>query len=140
MATLHLFRGWPGSGKTSAASRMFPGLAKFENDMYFEKDGKYQWTRFGLPSAIKWCNECIKKCLDLGMDCVVSNTFTKKSYIETYKKIADEHGAKFKVYRCIGEYKNVHGLPPSIVESFKSRMEDWPGETIVNPDNKASCG
>lgn len=133
MATLHLFRGYPGSGKSSTAYRLFPNLVKFENDMFLMRDGKYCWTKESVKDAIAWCINSVKTALDNGMDVCVCNTFTKKKFVEAYAKIAADRGANFEVYRCRGEFKNVHGLADWMVSKFKTAMEDWPGETIVDP-------
>lgn len=129
--TLHLFRGHPGSGKTTAAAKMFPGIVKFENDQYFMRNGSYCWSKDEMPDAIRWCIGMVQSALENGMDVCVCNTFTKAKFIEGYQKIAARAGASFKVYRCTGNYSNVHGLSSSKVESFKEAMEDWPGEKMI---------
>ena len=131
MATLHLFRGYPGSGKSTAATRMFPGIVKFENDQFLMRDGKYCWSKESVQDAIKWCFSSVENALKNGMDVVVANTFTKRRFITAYEKLAIKYGAKFKVYRCTGNYQNVHGLNNEMVESFKKSMEDWPNEYFI---------
>lgn len=133
MATLHLVRGIPGSGKSSFVRKTFPGILHIENDMFHMHDGKYDWRSEHMKDAISWCAEMVETALANSMDVVVANTFTKKKFIEFYKKLADEYHAKFNVYRCIGNFKNVHGLTNSTVKNFEDNMEDWPGETIVQP-------
>lgn len=130
---LILFRGWPGSGKTQAAYRMFPGTFHIENDMFHIHNGKYEWSKDNMPKAITWCTEMCKNALYQGLDVVVCNTFTKRRFVEAYEKIALENGAKFEVYRCNGGFNNTHSLSPKIVESFINAMEDWPGEILVEP-------
>ena len=78
----------------------------------------------------------VKTALEHQIDVCVCNTFTKKRYVAAYEKIALECGAKFEVYRCIGHFKNVHGLSDKMVKKFEKAMEDWPGETIVDPAEK----
>lgn len=128
---LVVVRGYPGSGKTHYASTHFPGIFHVENDMYFMRNGEYSWSKDELQDAIKWCISMVKNALERNIDVVVANTFTKKRYIEAYKWIAEEYGADFEVHRCIGEYKNVHGLNGKLVQQFKDSMEDWPGEFVV---------
>lgn len=134
MAQLHLVRGIPGSGKSTFVHKMFPSIFHVENDMFHMHDGAYDWDKDNMPDAIAWCASMVETALEHGMDAVVSNTFTKCKFIEHYKKIAEKHGASFHVYRCIGQFKNVHGLGNALVDSFKKSMEDWPGETIVQPN------
>lgn len=136
MNRLILFRGWPGSGKTQAAYRMFPGTFHIENDMFHIHQGKYEWNKENMPKAILWCTETCKSALALGLDAVVCNTFTKRKFVEVYKKMAEEFGAEFHVYRCVGKFKNVHGLSEEMVARFEKVMEDWPGEIIVDSAEK----
>lgn len=133
MAILILFRGSPGAGKSSTAKKLFPGTLLLENDMFLIQDGQYKWSKEGVKNAIGLCMEMTRMALKNNSDVIVANTFTKARYVMAYEKIAEECGAKFVVYRCIGHFKNVHGLSDSMVENFKNAMEDWPGEIIVNP-------
>jgi len=129
---LNLYRGIPGSGKTSAAQRMFPGVLLCENDMFHMHNGQYEWSKESMPKAISWCVSMVRTALENKFDVCVANTFTKRKFVEAYKKIAEEFGAEFYVYRCVGDFQNVHGLSSSMVQSFKKAMEDWPEEILVN--------
>lgn len=133
MAILRTIRGAPGSGKTSFAYRQFPGVFHVENDMFLMHDGKYCWSKESVKQAISWCMSMVRNALENNVDVVVCNTFTKKIYVAAYEKIAQEYGAKFEVYRCIGNFQNVHGLNDNMVQQFKDAMEDWPGEIVVDP-------
>lgn len=133
MAILRLCRGYPGSGKSTTAKKLFPGTLLLENDMFLIQDDQYKWSKEGVKNAIDLCIAMTRMALKNNSDVVVANTFTKARYVMAYKKIAEECGAKFVVYRCVGNFKNVHGLSDSMVENFKNAMEDWPGEIIVDP-------
>lgn len=131
MATLHIIRGKPGSGKSTFAHNMFPGVLLLENDQYHMHNGVYDWHKENMPAAIDWCMDMARTALENGMDIVVANTFTRCVFIDAYKKLAEETGASFDVYRCTGNFKNVHGLTDSMVKNFEDSMEDWPGEITV---------
>ena len=139
MATLHIIRGKPGSCKSTFAKQRFPGILLLENDMFHMHDGDYDWHAENMKDAISWCAEMAETALANSMDVVIANTFTKRKYIEFYKKLADEHHAKFDVYRCTGNFKNVHGLTDSMVQKFEDSMEDWPGEILVRPERRMAC-
>ena len=128
---LILYRGKPGSGKSSAAHRMYPGILLVENDMYHMYNGVYEWSAKNMPNAIQWCVDMVKTALKNKMDVIVANTFTKRRFVQAYKNLADEYGADFIVYRCTGNFKNVHGLSEDMVANFEKSMEDWPGEITV---------
>ena len=130
---LVLIRGIPGSGKSTFAATAFPGVFHLENDMYHMKNGKYSFDSRMQDNAIAWCMDMCRTALALGMDCVVSNTFTKKKYVETYRRIAEEFRADFEVYRMRGEFPNVHSVPDGVFANMKKNFEDWPGENAVDP-------
>lgn len=129
---LNLFRGVPGSGKSSAAQRMFPGVLLVENDMFHMRDGRYRWKAQSMPRAISWCVDMVRTALENGMDVCVANTFTKRKFVKAYQKIAEDFGAEFHVYRCVGRFKNVHNLSEEMVAGFEKAFEDWPGEEILS--------
>ena len=133
MAILRICRGVPGSGKSTFAKKTWPSLLLLDNDMFLIQDGQYKWSKDRVIDAIDWCMETTRNALEHNFDVVVANTFTKARYVMAYKKIAEEYGAKFEVYRCTGDFKNMHGLSDSMVQNFKNAMEDWPGEVIVDP-------
>ena len=110
---------------------MFPGVVLFENDQYHERDGEYQWKAENMPKAIAWCVSMVRTALENGMDVCVANTFCKRKYVDAYKKIADEFGAEFHVYRCTDYFQNQHGLSDEMVWKFRNAMEDWPGEKLI---------
>ena len=130
---LVIFKGYPGSGKSTAAHRMFPGTLLLENDMWHRHDGVYDWHGENMPKAVNWCISTARAALQDGMDVVVANTFAKNKFIRPYQLLAREFNASFTVYRCTGNFKNVHGLDEQLVQRFKDSMEDWPGEIVLEP-------
>ena len=133
---LILCRGCPGSGKSTFVKTVFPGVFHVENDMWHMKDGEYRFNPKKQSMAISWCMDMVRTALENGMDVVVSNTFTKKGYVEAYKKVAEDFGAEFVVYRMHGDFENRHNVPADVLENMKSRFADWPGEIDVWPDMK----
>lgn len=127
---LTIIRGTPGSGKSTYAKNHYNCLI-LENDMFHMHDGQYEWDKDNMQDAIDWCMETCERALSLGMDVVVSNTFTKCSVITKYIMLADRYGADYEVIRCSGDYGNIHDVPRFVLESMKRGFEDWPGEKIV---------
>lgn len=128
---LTIIRGLPGSGKTTYAKKSYNCLI-LENDMYHIRNGEYEWDKKNMETAILWCLGTCRDALCHGMDVVVSNTFTQKRYVDTYRRIAEETGAEFEVIRCTGEFENQHSVPRFVLENMKRGFEDYPGETIVS--------
>ena len=118
---LILCRGCPGSGKSTFVKTVFPGVFHVENDMWHVKDGEYRYSAKKQANAISWCLDMVRRALEEGMDVAVSNTFTKKGYVEAYRKIAEEFKAEFVVYRLRGEFENKHSVPAEVLRNMKNK-------------------
>lgn len=138
--TLNLVRGYPGQGKTTFANRFFANIPKFENDMYFYRNGVYCYDASKMRNAIEWCLRNAERCLKEGMDVCVSNTFTKISFVNSYRNLAEKYGADFRIYRMMGEFGNIHNVPPDVFKNMKSNFEAYDGEILVYPDENANQG
>jgi hypothetical protein len=119
-----LFRGLPGSGKSTAAKLL--GCPHFEADMYFMKDGKYNFDPTKLKMAHNWCQiQTQKAMVDDEPIIAVSNTFTQEWEMETYYDLAKIHG--YRVVSMIVENRhggiNEHDCPPEAIERMKNRFE-----------------
>jgi len=113
---------------------MFPGILHLENDMFHMKNGLYSFDQRQQRSAVDWCMNTCLNALTAGMDVAVSNTFTRKRFVQAYIDTANYTGADVIVYRLNGDFKNTHSVPVNVYESMKNGFEDWPGEIIVTPD------
>lgn len=126
-------RGLPGSGKSVFARKHFQ-CCILENDQFQMQNGKYVWSPDGTKRAIALCRNLADQILAAGADVVVCNTFTKRSFVEGYKRLAEKYGADFEVIRMTGNFQNTHNVPKFILDNMKSHFEDWPGEILQNPD------
>ena len=128
---LILIRGISGSGKTTYAKRLMqedPTLSHYEADMFFYKDGKYNFDPSKLKDAHAWCKNKTEEDLRNGKSVIVSNTFTQRWEIEPYIELGKKYGADVLIKKTTGNYQNVHGVPPEALERMKSRWEDIDGE------------
>ena len=128
---LTIIRGLPGSGKSTYAKKNYNCLI-LENDMFHIKSGEYCYSRDKMPEAISWCDSICENALSLGMDVVVANTFIKKNFVDSYRKLADKYDADFEVIRCVADFGNVHDVPKFVLEDMKNGFEDYDGEIVVN--------
>lgn len=62
---------------------------------------------------------------------IVANTFATKKEMNPYLNFADENDIPVEVYRCTGEYQNVHGVPDDVVAAKRKQMEDVLNEEFV---------
>lgn len=123
MKKLVIIRGLPGSGKTTLAKSMCKEgpWCHFEADMFFEKDGTYQYNRSLIGNAHFWCKNQAMKALQDGKNVIISNTFTTRREITDYLDFLKGEFDEIKIFTATGNYKNVHGVPDETIEKMKSR-------------------
>ncbi len=142
MTKLIIVRGAMGSGKSTFANKLTNKLIRFgykptdichfEADQFFmDEYGNYNFVPTKLWLAHKQCLEKTKKCLLRDKIVIVSNTFATKKEMKPYMDFADENDIPVEVYRCTGEYQNVHGVPDNVVVAKRKQMEDIPNEVFV---------
>jgi predicted kinase len=123
MKELFLLRGLPGSGKSTLAKSL--GGKHFEADMYFMRDGEYQFDASKLRNAHEWCRSSIGGLMINGEPrLVVSNTFTQEWEMNPYYKLAEKYG--YRVYSLIVENRhggvNEHGVPEEALQRMENRF------------------
>ena len=91
MSKLYILRGIPGSGKSTYGKKIVDSAhdagfsaIKFEADDFFMKDGKYNWNPKLIGMAHKWCQNSVRKALDVYDVVVVANTNLALSDINVY--------------------------------------------------------
>jgi predicted kinase len=125
MPKLVIIRGLPGSGKTKFAKELEArGYYHYETDMFFTKNGEYKWNPNQKSIAHKWCLDKCRRSLEMGCDVVVSNTFTKKSYLKPYLDMAAELGVEVFTIIANGHYKSSHGVSDEVMDKMAKEWED----------------
>lgn len=119
MPEIVLIRGVPGSGKTTKAKTEYPDHELIEADQFFMREGDYCYDRSKIKEAHAWCQNTAKWWLKRGRDVVVANTFTRVREMQPYLDM----GYPVRVIEATGNYDNVHGVPPEIVEQMRERFE-----------------
>lgn len=124
MKELFLLRGLPGSGKSTLAKSL--GGKHIEADMFFMKDGVYEFDSSKLRDAHQWCDVMVGSWMSDGEErIVVSNTFTQEWEMKNYYEWATDFD--YKVYSLIVENRhggiNEHGVPEDKLEIMRNRFE-----------------
>jgi predicted kinase len=124
MKELFLLRGLPGSGKSTLAKSL--GGKHFEADMYFVRDGEYNFDVTKLKEAHEWCRSSVGGLMiNEEPKLVVSNTFTQEWEMKPYFDLARNYG--YRVHSLIVENRhggvNEHGVPEEKLEQMKNRFE-----------------
>ena len=125
MKQLILLRGLPGSGKSTFAKSL--GVSEhYEADMFFERNGKYEFDPEKIKMAHEWCRVQVMHSMICEVPkIVVSNTFTQEWEMKAYYDLAQEHG--YQVFSVVVENRhdgeNIHGCPKDKVEIMRNRFE-----------------
>jgi len=131
---LFLYRGLPGSGKTTRATALASergaGLASAD-DFFVGEDGIYRFDGSKLPQAHAACQAKVREFLAAGRDAVVHNTFTQGWEATPYVEMALEFGADIEVANLFDgglddaalASRNVHGVPEASIAAMRARWE-----------------
>ena len=127
MSHLIIVRGLPGSGKSTYASNLArrQGMNHYEADMFFERDGEYNFQPNKIRFAHQWCQNKVYDSLNSGDNTVVSNTFCQYWEVKPYVNFCKEHGHTFSFVVCESQYNSVHDVPESTVKKMRDRWENF---------------
>lgn len=150
MTKLTIIRGAAGTGKSTIACHL-GGVARvnwFEADMYFDRNGHYDFDASRLGAAHRWCQESVMARLAYGDDVIVSNTTTTRSELNEYLKIAQDVGVEVRIIRTplpweISDMKerNTHRVPTKVLEKQVARYsphtdeKEWEDMSIFGATN-----
>lgn len=117
---LILVRGLPGSGKSTIAKQL--GGIHLEADMFFMRDGEYEFDANRLREAHEWCQKQTRYWLSVSDLVAVSNTFTTVKELRPYFDIAQEFGIVPNVIVAQGDFGNIHNVPEETLERMQARF------------------
>lgn len=124
---LYLIRGIPGSGKSTLAKTIGNGIlsnwSHYEADMFFIKNGVYEFDHSKIKQAHEWCQEQTKEDLARGFTVIVSNTFTTIKELTPYFDIALLYGVMPTVITCNSNWGNIHNVPADTLSKMKERFQ-----------------
>jgi predicted kinase len=120
-----LVRGTSGAGKSSFVSSMIDDRAThLEADMYFMKDGEYNFQPSKLKDAHEWCKNYAEASMKCKENIVVSNTFTTEWEMKPYLDLAEKYG--YTVFTVIVENrhgnKDIHDIPEETRQKQAERL------------------
>jgi predicted kinase len=124
---LYLVRGLPGSGKSTFARKITDIV--FEADMYFYKDGKYQYDPQFIKDAHIWCQQQVRLAMTIGHDRIaVANTFVRRWEMDAYYVMAAKADYKVTEITMSGLLRpNIHGVPYEKIEQMRA---SWEGDSF----------
>jgi predicted kinase len=134
MPKLTIIRGLPGSGKSTHAKSL--GCFFVETDMYYMRDGIYEWTQEKVTPSHHWCYNTIKSAMNSGIDIVVSNVYTKVSHFSGLIDMANTMGYTVTVLRCMDDFGSIHIVPQVTLDRMKNRFQDYDNEIIIRKQER----
>lgn len=140
MKRVIIFRGLPGSGKSTQAKAL--GGVVLSTDDYFMVDGVYCFDASKIGAAHIDCMRSFLAELNAGRKLVVvDNTNTRLFELTPYQLVAQAYGYEVDVVRVVcsaakAHARNTHGVPFETVMQMAAGFQDMPaflgGETLVN--------
>lgn len=129
MAILYIIRGLPGSGKSTYAKSL--DCLHVEADMYFQRNGEYDFNSEKLKLAHHWCEQTVFAAMRAGMDVCVSNTFVQHWQIQPYLDKAASTGHSVNMIAMRGQYGSTHNVPADILQKLEQEWQAVEGEQIL---------
>ena len=132
MPILHIFRGLPGSGKSTAARKLAAetGAILIEPDMLLVEDGKYQYTpgRFAaaFASALNLVYNISAQCYAdiIFADCL-PRTMEVDKVIANISGIYEVVVHDLKITPEESKLRNLHNVRPEDIDRMAQAWEDW---------------
>lgn len=124
MKQLILFRGLPGSGKSSLAESLCEDV--WSADLYFERHGEYFFDASKLKWAHEWCRSHVANSMISGSQIIgVANTFTQDWEMQPYFDLAKKYNYRIStvIVENRHESENMHGVPFDKIKQMKGRFE-----------------
>ncbi len=124
MKQIILFRGLPGSGKSSLAESLCEDV--WSADMYFERHGEYMFDATKLRDAHQWCRAHVEKSMiDETRIIGVANTFTQEWEMKAYFDLASKYGYRISTVIVENRHQsgNIHDVPTDKIEQMEDRFE-----------------
>lgn len=136
MSVLHVFRGLPGSGKSTAARKLAEetGAVLIEPDSLLVRSGHYDYTPDRYRFAVNCAHIMVEVASELGADIIYADVLSRRAEVKTIQSfLLCESVYTLKVYDLKitpeeSQKRNKHNVLPEDIERMSSLWEDWESE------------
>lgn len=132
---LNIIRGLPGAGKSTYAKKY--AIYHLEADMWFSRDGTYDFNAEFLGRAHRWCLDTAKVLLNQGRTVDVANTSTTFDEVKEYVKFCKKNGIHIDVTTLTSEFTSIHDVPIETMARMTIRFQ--PHDEFVKKINDYQC-
>lgn len=130
---LIIYRGLPGSGKTTAARlRVGPENVYAADDFFTSGDGSYHWNAAKVPAAHQECQRRVAQAMFQGKPLIaVANTHVARRHCSPYEQMAVVNGYTVEVIDLFDAglsdedlaARNVHAVPVETIARMRRSYE-----------------
>lgn len=133
MPTLHIFRGLPGSGKSTAARKLAAetGAILIEPDALLVQDGVYWYTPERYSMACIYAKTMIENAKHVGADAIYADVLPTRESVEgVLFRLRDSDNYRVVVHDLKitpeeSKLRNRHNVRPEDIDRMAQEWEDW---------------
>jgi hypothetical protein len=123
---LKLYRGLPGSGKTTRSKEENLDFLHYESDHLFcDTSGKYRFDMQIYKDAKDFIYKIVDIALSRGESVALSGVFPLKKSTEEYELLAEFHNAEFNIITCIENFGSIHNVPLFVINKMTADFETF---------------
>jgi len=125
-----MFIGLPGSGKSTLAHKI--GCVVYEADMFFMREGVYQYDVKLINEAHELCFSNFKQCVYDNIDVAEANTFITRWERKKYLEFAQKYNCNIHLMEVKTEYGSVHNVPDNVIDRMRRKYQPFDPNELWN--------